>query len=1679
MTGLNPGQNVDIYIQSNCGSGDLSLWSSPINIQTPCGIAIAPYFDNFDTGIPCWTQDQNDVFDWTLNSGGTPSSGTGPSDDLSFGGDYIYIETSSPRVQGDRAILYSPNIDISALASPQLRFFTHMFGSNIDSLIIDLTDDGGLTYNNIFIKNGNQVNQWVEESILLSNYSDTIQFKITGTRGSSWAGDISIDNFQIIEAPTCPKPTALSASNITATSSDFSWTPVGTETAWNIEIGTTGFAQGSGTTSVVNTPAISFSSLSPFSSYDVYVQADCGGDVSAWFGPVSFTTSGPGDCSSSLTYSYTDNSTITSSLKGFVANNPGDYITLTFTGGSTENCCDNWYINDAADGSGNTIASGAGFITSSSSGGIFESSTGEISFYVLSDGSVTGNPFVFSASCVAAPTCPEPTGLTASNITTNSADITWTPGGTETAWNLEFGPSGFSQGTGTNISVANNPHTLSGLNPSSNYDIYIQADCGSGDLSNWTGPYSFSTSCGIDLSPYFENFDSGLSQCWIQETSDQFDWSINSGTTPSTPTGPSDDITGGGNYLYIETSSPRTPGDSAIINSNFIDISNLSNPELSFSYHMFGASIGELSIWITDATGLSNQIFIKNGDQGDQWNFEFIDLSSYSGIVQFSIIGAVGDDGTGVQYWGDIAIDNFKVAEIPISGTWKLATIPGALKVGPNFNDGSWWSSSLMNLFDRSCHFDDSITFSPNGDYIHHMNGSTFIENWQDGQGDRCDVPVYPHDGSVPATWTYDATTSQVTLNGLGAHMGLPKVNNSGEISDPANAVSSITYDISFSPNRDTMYSDINFGPGWWRYIYVKNSLCSPIIYTDVVSSACSNYTWPLSGNTYTVSNNSDIIETSNGQGACNDSIVLLDLTIDYPSSGTDTITACDSYTWINGSTYIFSNNTATHTITNAAGCDSVVTLDLTINYSTTGTDVITACDNYTWIDGITYTSSNNSAMHTLTNAIGCDSVVTLDLTINYSTAGTDAITACDNYTWIDGVTYTSSNNAATHTLTNAVGCDSIVTLDLTINYSTTGTDVISVCDSYTWIDGVTYTSSNFNAKDTLTNAVGCDSVVSLNLSVQYSTSSLSTVASCNSYTWNGMMLFSNGIYVSTSTNSSGCVQTDSLDLTITTSSTTVNDTVCDSYSWNGNTFSTSGTYYNPNGSCVDTLNLVVNYSTSTYLSTISCDEYVWNGNAITGTGLYLNTSTNSDGCPQYDSLDLVVNNSTFGTDVITACDSYTWIDGITYTSTNNTAQDTLVNAVGCDSIVTLDLRMYYTNYGTDVIAVCDSLTWIDGITYTSSNNTATDTLMNIDGCDSIVTLDLTINYSIATNDSLVVCDVANWNGNLYTTTGIYVDTLQTIHGCDSIVTMDLVVNYSIATNDSLVVCDSALWNGNTYTTTGTYVDILQTIHGCDSVVTMDLVVNYSIATNDSLVVCDSALWNGNNYTTTGIYVDTLQTIHGCDSVVTMDLVVNYSASSIDTVIACYEYLWNGNNYTTTGIYLDTLQTIYGCDSLATLDLTVVDLSVSIDTAQLTLVANIIGGMGPFNYTWNTGETVATITPTANGQYWLVVVDINGCSSDTVFFDVTYLPNVGIVDNGKPMIINVYPNPTLGNVTIDIVNQQTDVQITLYDMYGKLVYLNKYQDSKLIEFSFDAPPGIYYLDIKSGERSSRHKIINL
>ena len=93
---------------------------------------------------------------------------------------------------------------------------------------------------------------------------------------------------------------------------------------------------------------------------------------------------------------------------------------------------------------------------------------------------------------------------------------------------------------------------------------------------------------------------------------------------------------------------------------------------------------------------------------------------------------------------------------------------------------------------------------------------------------------------------------------------------------------------------------------------------------------------------------------------------------------------------------------------------------------------MINSCDSYTW-NGVTYTTSGVYDALFINN-IGCDSIATLDLTINYSNTSNTIITSCDSYTW-NGVTYTTSGIYDT-TFINNIGCDSVATLDLTITPS-------------------------------------------------------------------------------------------------------------------------------------------------------------------------------------------------------------------------------------------------------------------------------------------------------------------------------------------------------------------------------------------------------------------------------------------------------------------------------------------------------------------------------------------------------------------------------------------------------------------------------------------------------------------
>ncbi len=94
---------------------------------------------------------------------------------------------------------------------------------------------------------------------------------------------------------------------------------------------------------------------------------------------------------------------------------------------------------------------------------------------------------------VAPPTCPQPTAPTLVSSTLNAATIDWTPGGSETQWQIQYGPQGFALGTGTTITVTAHPYTIGSLTPYSFYQAYVRAICTPGDSSYWTPSISWNT----------------------------------------------------------------------------------------------------------------------------------------------------------------------------------------------------------------------------------------------------------------------------------------------------------------------------------------------------------------------------------------------------------------------------------------------------------------------------------------------------------------------------------------------------------------------------------------------------------------------------------------------------------------------------------------------------------------------------------------------------------------------------------------------------------------------------------------------------------------------------------------------------------------------------------------------------------------------------------------------------------------------------------------------------------------------------------------------------------------------------------------------------------------------------------------------------------------------------------
>lgn len=566
---------------------------------------------------------------------------------------------------------------------------------------------------------------------------------------------------------------------------------------------------------------------------------------------------------------------------------------------------------------------------------------------------------------------------------------------------------------------------------------------------------------------------------------------------------------------------------------------------------------------------------------------------------------------------------------------------------------------------------------------------------------------------------------------------------------------------------------------------------------TSITAEACDTYDW----NSVTY-NESGIYTQTLQRGSGCDSVVTLNLTIHESFATSFTATARDVYTW-DAETFTVSG-TYTHTYPSVEGCDSTATLMLTIIGNEQSTFNAEACTEYAWADSVFTLSTIHS--HVFPAANGCDSVVTMILVINEPvyTDLYDTVSDCSDplyaYTlpWGENVQHTGIYN---DTLQSALTqCDSIVRFHLqwcaeplcidTVTFS------VSDCESYVW-EGQTYnTTGTYYRHYRLDN--GCDSVSQLRLTIKPKAQYVIDMAACDSLYWSNTdtWYYESGFYYDTVQASNGCDSVVVLHAVIgKAAEQTIDRESCDALTINGETFSESGTYVQHLTTVTGcdstlTINLTIKQSVDTVVADTACDNYLWHGQTLTATGYYpqvLNSAVSN--CDSVVNLHLIVYGSKL-VDIVDSlhCDSIVWgdeVSGIDTIYDDGIYTKTFQSAVGCDSTVTMDLRLLRHDIITaNDTAACDSLVW-NGDFFIYESGMYTDTLISaVTGCDSIITMNVTINPTLHVEiEDSVPPPFYLWPSELDTiwSSGVYVDTTASlVTGCDSITTLTLVMTDSI-----------------------------------------------------------------------------------------------------------------------------------------------------------------------------------------------------------------------------------------------------------------------------------------------------------
>ncbi len=524
VTGLLPGTTYEFYVISDCGAQGQSDETGPENGTTVCATKNAPYRETFD-GIdwipalnfgsngelgPCWVRQDTVNYIWKPMSGQTFPTATGPQADHTTGsGKYVYSDVSG--FSATNTVLRMPEINLTPLDTPELRFWYYMYGAGISSLRVQVKQ-GTAPWTTVNTITGQQQaspsEPWQERTVSLAAYQNqTVFIRFVAERAStSFFADVAIDDVSVDEQPQCPAPTNLSATGVSESAIEVSWTSGG-GSSWVIEYGLSGFALGTGTTITVQNNPFIVTGLATNATYDFYVRDSCSnGGLSIAQGPVSASTY---PCADACLYELKLEDQNSNGWSIGFGGNFTHFVDVIVDGNTTsytlESGASATFFIPVCDSLPVELFFRSSGFQSNECGIEFRDPAGTL-LYDRNFGTTlaTGSLFTTTGNCV--PTCSDPVGLTIQNITSNSVDAFWSSlSGTS---NIAVGAPGFNPTNPTSTNITTGSSALTGLNPNTTYDVYVQDTCTNGLLSSWVGPVSFTT---ISCSPPTASFVSSTS----------------------------------------------------------------------------------------------------------------------------------------------------------------------------------------------------------------------------------------------------------------------------------------------------------------------------------------------------------------------------------------------------------------------------------------------------------------------------------------------------------------------------------------------------------------------------------------------------------------------------------------------------------------------------------------------------------------------------------------------------------------------------------------------------------------------------------------------------------------------------------------------------------------------------------------------------------------------------------------------------------------------------------------------------------------------------------------------------------------------------------------------------------------------------------------------------------------